>query len=174
VSAAEYRHSFKGPIEGYVVNFLIRDLWKLEPTYGFHDSLNEAWVVFDRVAKTYPDVEDKHFMALFKRAWANRVIDMAKKATRQREEIPVHEIVAESVGDRHNSGYLQVLIKQMPHELASVIRLFLSAPEELLSQVTGTRRSTKKRQISNAMVSTWLGLPAGSQPIDDVEDYFTK
>lgn len=174
MSAANYRHSFKGPIEGYVVNFLLRDLWKLEPTHGFHDALNEAWVVFDRVAKAYPDVEDKHFMALFKRAWSNHVVDLAKKATRQRDEIPVSAIVAESVGERHNSGYLHILIKQMPSELAAVVRLFLSAPEELLKEVTGTRRATKKRQISNAMVSTWLGLPAGSQPIDEVEDYFIK
>lgn len=172
MSGAEYRHSFRGPLQGYAVNFLKANLWKLQPLYTMEDASQEAWLVFDRVARAYPTVEDRHLMSLYKQALTRHVIDLAKKATRAREE--GGQVDADAPGDLAPSGYLYVLLRQMPGELQTVVRLFLQAPEELVRTLINTRRRTRARDASNAEVVRLLGMTADRRPIDEVEDYLIK
>jgi len=71
---------FQGPIEGWVVNFLKRNYWKVAPLYDWDDLFQEAYLKFLVVSEKYPEVVDPpHFMALFKTSFIRRFIDLSKK-----------------------------------------------------------------------------------------------
>lgn len=169
------RLQFKGAPEGWVVNQLHGNYWKVEPLGDWDDIMQEARVCFCEVYNTYPEVEDRHLMALFKTAWSRRFIDLAHKATRHRSEISVETLPLETPGELSNSGFLAVLIEQAPDEVRSVLSLFLNAPSELLELATQSWRAKGRRKAEgNSMINQCLGLPEGSDPIGAVEDYFLR
>lgn len=181
-------HHFTGEIEGYSVNTFIRDGWKIADTHDRDDFLQEAWMVFDKCSRMYPDVEPKHFMALYKTALDRRVLNLALAQTRRRaRETPKHhqtkchldapQNVANSqpIGELENAGYLKRLVTQAPYEVRLVLNLFLSAPTELVgAAMLAWQHHGHPKAGGNEHVRQLLGLPEGSKPLDMVEDYFTK
>lgn len=182
-----YVPEWKGPIEGYVVNFLSKQLWRVRPLLEHDDAMQEAYLVFLRTASRYP-LEDtpQHFMALFKTSLTNEFHDLSKKATAARTAISMSDLrsvdddggamtVPEAVGETDNMGALSLMVKQAPREVLMVLNLFLNAPGELLELAHSTWRAQGKY---NAGGERWaekaLGLPAGSSPLQKTEDYFTR
>lgn len=173
--------SFHGPIEGYVVNHLTKNLWRIQRTHTREDAMQEAWVVFLRVAEKYPDIaEPQHFMALFKTAWANKITDLSHKATANRQEHSLSSTeddavpaFPDSVGSLDNDGLLSIMVKQAPREVLMVLNLFLNAPQELLDLAMSTWKAQGHLSPGGSKhVASMLGLPEGSDPIKATEDYF--
>ena len=122
-----YNPVWKGPIEGYAVNYINANMWKLQATMELPDAVQEAWLVFEKCATRYPDVDTpQHFMALFKTALRNRVLDMAADDSRDRARFtPIaarrtddgdEVTVQEPVGDTENAGVLLTLLRQAPRK----------------------------------------------------------
>lgn len=173
---------FKGPIEGYVVNFLKKNFWRVAATHDREDIMQEAHLVFLRVASRYPMVETpQHFMALFKRTWANEFNDLSDRATLARQLVSEHLFEEgeeetwqrDAVGDLDNDGALAVMVRQAPREVVMVLNLFLNAPQELLElALTTWRKNGNYKAEGDKAVAKMLGLPAGSTPITSTQTYF--
>lgn len=175
-------HSFKGEIEGYATNYFHKNLWKISATHDLDDAMQEAWFIFRKCDAMYADTEPAHFMALFKTALNNRTMNLAKVATRVRNTVSIHQHDPElivsvdmEVGETDNAGYLKRLVAQAPAEVKQVLSLFLSAPSEILEAAMDAWQSSGKRGAGgNEHVCKLLGLPAGSKPLDAVQEYFSN
>lgn len=178
-----YLPEFKGPVEGYVVNFLRGKMWRVSATHTREEMMQEAYIVFLRCAARYAArVENgAHFMSLFKTAWNNEFNDISQRATVAREPISENVLTDEgdvealdSVGDLDNDGSLAVMIKQAPKEVILVLTLFLVAPQEVVNLAMESWRSSGKyRADGDKAISRMLGLPEGSTPMTDVKEYFS-
>lgn len=165
-------HSFEGPVQGYLVNQMQANLWRFD---GLEDGdvLQEGYEIYVRCADRYPDVEPRHFMALYKSALHNRFTDLANEATKHRHQNLDDYVHTTTIGSLENDGYLRTVIRQAPAEVKMVLNLFLNAPTELLElAMTSWRAQGRIKAGGNAQVAQWLGLPAGSKPLDVVRDYF--
>lgn len=172
--------SWEGPIEGYVVNFLTKNHWKIARLMSRDEAMQEAWCIYARCLNKYCDVtEPQHFMALFKTAWSNHFTDMANEDTASRVigPMPINEegYEVEPVGETDNDGMLAVMIKEAPREVAMVLALFLNAPQELLDLALGSWRGTQDRRFKSGgstKINQLLGLPADYDSMQAVVDYF--
>lgn len=179
-----YKPVWDGPIAGYATNYIAKHAWRM-PRYMDHDDLmQEARLVFLRCAARYEVEEARHFMALFKKALFTEITDLSVKASKCRAEVSstVEDddsswVQREVVGETANAGELVLALRAMPSEVATVVSLFLNAPQELL-ELAGTAwnsrcRSSKARAGTNAHINKMLGLPEGSDPVGAVKEYFT-
>jgi hypothetical protein len=175
---------FKGSIEGYVVNYLRRHLWRIAATHDHADAMQEAYAVFLRTAAHYPMVETpQHFMALFKTSWNNEFNDLSVKASVVRlsqNELAYADTEEDGgsemdvLGDLDNDGALATMVRQAPSEVVMVLNLFLNAPQELLDLAMSTwRKNGKYRADGDKAVSQMLGLKPGSTPMSDTQNYFS-
>lgn len=171
-----YSPVFKGPIEGYVVNHLRKNLWKLAGTHDHCDAMQEAYLVFMRVSDRYPQMDTpQHFMALFKTAWERHFIDLSHKATKSRNiqgwTDLGHDNPPDSIGELENSGYLLTLLRQAPAEVLLVLNLCLNAPQELLE--LAARAWEAKGSKGEVLLCRMLGLPEDSAPIQTTKEYLS-
>lgn len=172
-----YVPAFPGEIEGWVANFLKSNLWRVEATMERDDAMQEARVVFLRIAGKYPGVEAPHFMALFKTAWVRHFHDLATEDSERREvfcELPEEDGVAfEGVGETDNAGALRLMVRQAPREVRMVLSLFLSAPAELLDLALKTWSEDRRcRTNGSARICAMLGLPQDLDVMQMTADYF--
>lgn len=190
-----YTPTYKGPIEGYAVKSTLPNLWKLQPYIeDMDEAMQEAWLTFDKCAKRYPDLDTpQHFMAIYKRAWANRMNDMADKATLLRDRfvtpntwkqdsefntvtLTYERMREQIVGEESNDGILAVLLEQAPREVRTVLNLMLNAPQEILDVLLADWRGDGKRAKAKGgqRINAALGFPADFDAMGAVEDYFTR
>lgn len=180
MSVSAYKPEFKGPIEGWVVNFLTDNYWRVQATMTRLDCLQEAHLIFLRCSRRYKAENAKHFMSLFQRCWINHFTDLTVDDTKVKQCGPLPEDLEEPtglqlVGELDNDGYLRHMIAQAPSEVSLVLTLFLNAPSELLDMAMKSWRSKGKlRAGGNAHVARLLGLPADSRPLDAVQQYFDE
>jgi len=81
-----YTPEWAGSIEGYVMNQIHRNLWRMRGKYDFEDMYQEAYICFDFCCNKYSLVtEPAHFMALYKKALFHWFYDMMARA----RKIPV-------------------------------------------------------------------------------------
>lgn len=169
-------HQFEGAIKGYLLNQIHAHLWKFKSIMTEEDAYVEGWLLFSKCADMYPDVDPPHFMALYKTTISRRMIDWAREATDSRALSLTSTETGEqleSVGDLENDGYFHILLQQAPQEVKSVLTLFINAPTELLQLAMDSWKSAGHVETGgNRQVAQWLGLPAGSRPLDAVRDYF--
>ncbi|MNK87230.1 hypothetical protein D3C87_1071610 [compost metagenome] len=179
-----YSPEWKGPIEGWTANFVAAHMWKVERTQQRADVMQEAYLVFMKVSRRYPELDDpRHFMALYKTSWTRRFTDLANADTADRVTVGMGstapgedgEQEREFVGVTDNDGTLAVLIRQAPAEVKQVINLFLSAPQEILDVAlagwTG-KRDERYATGGSRRLCRLLGLPDDLDVMDMVERYF--
>lgn len=178
-----YSPNFEGPIEGWVVNGMRANYFRVENTHSREEYLQEAYLVFLRVKGKYEGkvTEPKHFMSLFKRAWTNELNDLATKATHVRRfvQMPMlrsddgDEAEYEPVGELDNEGFLAVLVRQAPREVSMVLNLFANAPQELLELALSSWRGKDRRYSHGGSepICRLLGLDPNLDVMQRVEDY---
>ena len=82
LSHEKYTPSF----EGYTINFIKKNYWKVQSSMEFEDALQQAYLVFLTCIKKYKDVTQKHLMALYKRMLYNQFIDLAKVDSKLKQQ----------------------------------------------------------------------------------------
>lgn len=186
--AVKFSPEWKGPIEGYVVNSMRQHYFRVEATMERDDYVQEAYLVFLRVKRTYAGkvTEPQHFMALFKRAWSNKLNDLSNSDTRHRETfVSDHaerdggndrDFSQEHAGETDNEGTLAILIRQAPRDVSMVLNLFLSAPQEILEVALESWRGRDKRCKAGGSerICKLLGLDPSNDVMQRVEDYFAS
>jgi hypothetical protein len=177
-----YQPVFKGPIEGFVMNQLKSDYWRVAATLSWLEAMQEAHVVFLRCCKRFPADEARDtpqaFMALFKTAWRNQFNDLSNYDSKHRVcvHMPVRDETGEEVeflGVVDNDGMLAIMIEQAPSEVRMVLSVMVNAPAELLELAFKAWTSSGKRRAgSSKHLAAMLGLDPGVDAIRLVEDYF--
>jgi hypothetical protein len=175
-----------GAIEGYTVNFLHKNHWKVARQCEWTDAMQEAYCVFLHVKRKYPQVnEAKHFMALYKVSLSNRFINLALEDTAMKVEVSAEErneddtdwlaSSREQIGETDNEGALSIAIKQAPREIQMVLSLLLNAPAEILETAMAGWKSKGKRSAGGSkQIAALLGLPADRDVLQEVHDYFNN
>lgn len=177
-----YIPTFEGAIEGWLHNFLTKNLWRVERTKDRDDCMQEAYCVFLRVAEAYPHVDDApHFMALFKTSWERAFHDFSTADTMVRAgelRSDGSAKIDEPVGDMCNEGELRVMLRQAPSEVKMVLNLMLRAPQEILDVALAGFFPSDRRKRSgisaeaSARINALLGLPLEMNTLERVHDYF--
>ena len=153
-----FRPSFKGPIEGYLVNSIQKNLWRVDQVMTREDLYQDGLMIFCLIRQRYAHLVDnpKWFMALYKRALSNHIHDISKVQTKlaQLVELPIDiEDSTPSMAEAEAIG----LLADAPPEVSDVVRLFLHAPSEwwtVLSRAwnaRGSRRKSARRVIAGAL-----------------------
>jgi hypothetical protein len=185
-----YSPEFKGAIEGWTVNHVSKNMWKVARTQQRDDVMQEAYEVFMRVARRYPDLDDpRHFMALYKTSWLRHFTDLANADTADRVTVGMSSLrpsrdggedeegERDFVGATDNDGALAVLIRQAPKEVKQVINLFLNAPQEILEMALAgwsDRRDARYATGGSRRLCRLLGLPDNVDVMDMVERHFRR
>jgi len=167
-------YSFEGPIEGYVVNFLQKNYWRVKNYFDYEDALQEARYTFTlllrRMEKNGSIIENaKHLMSLFKSAWTRHFHTLSKRDTK-RIDFAISNYTKEDHDDwlidsinlassSQNLGFLEITIEQAPSEVRQVLNLLLSAPKEVLSMAVESWGTKNKRnsRITNEFLCHMLG-----------------
>lgn len=182
-----YVPKFEGAIEGYVVNFLRTNFWRVQGSMEFQDCMQEAHCLFLRLADRYGVLDTpQHFMGLFKRAWHNHFTDLSNTDTKLRAEVSESSLLLESedgmtyiglverlVGETDCTGYLAVMLQQAPADVRTVLSFFVAAPQDLVdSAFASWRKSKRKKEGGNNMLCQLLGFAPGTDILSRVADYF--
>lgn len=137
-------HSFE-TVRPYVINFLKKNYWKLDTYMDWDDAMAEAQLQFVRTIKRLQSrgcviENEKHLMSLFKTSWSNHFITLSNKATKERifaiQDAATNQLMLNNlIGDLDNDGMLKMLLQQAPGEVKQVLRLLLTAPDELVANL---------------------------------------
>ena len=179
----------KRVIDGYVVNFLSSNYWKVHHIMEWDDAFQEAMftllVVEKRLIKSEKDVTlvtPQQYMACFKTCWTRHFITLSNKDTKYQAVVKESEFNSldddsnqfniESLLSDDNVGYIEILIEQAPSEVREVLNLLLHAPKEILDAVAS---SLKKDVTSNSVLCRLLGHnPNKVDLLKLTENYFNN
>ena len=172
--------SFTGPVEGWVHNHLRTNFWKVSRSMEFDDALQEARLLYAAVMLKYPDVEDKHFMALFKTSWQRKIVDLAKVDSKVKACTPFSAMCSgegtdytfETVGATDNDGALVVMLRNMPADVRAVISVMLHAPSELVEALMGGTGSKRERDRANRRLCSMVGCAPDRDLVGEVKSHF--
>jgi hypothetical protein len=122
----KFTPAWKGPVEGWTVNFCTQNAWRFVPEHDFEDLYQEAYLLFMKLVEKYPTVVDPpHFMALFKRAVFNKLTTMATRHGK-RPEVPLDTHVAGVDEDEH--GWEPADAADAPEDQVSLHMVLDDAP----------------------------------------------
>lgn len=182
-----YKPEFQGPIEGWTVNHIHANFWRVSRVREREDLHQDAQLVFLRCAAKYPDMDTpQHFMSLYQRAWMNHIHDLSNLQTQVKAEVSMQREAAledtedryepELIGDLDNDGYFAVKLHQAPHEVKRVLNLFLNAPQEILDLALGSWKGRDRRCTTGGSkkICRLLGLSDDLDVMQMVSDYFTE
>lgn len=174
-AVASFRPEWKGPIEGFVVNTIKRNFWRLKKSYQFEDLFQEAYLLFLELEKRYSGKVDnpRWFMSLYSRSLINRITDFANETTKLQAETALSEAVPKTngkekiakedardmiPGELRNEGELISLLDSAPGEIASVLNVLLGAPTEFLELLTASWRvQRRKNECGNKFLCALVG-----------------
>ncbi len=147
-------------IFGYARKYLARHVWRVGREMDLDDLLQDAYILFLKLQERYPDVSDRHFMALWKVSLRNWMHNLAKRRTRRREE---------SIGERDFSGTIESNLEWQEH------RRIAPLPVKMLLWSVGTRKRDRPRmgcfiagrETTNNYLCRMAGVP-DSTPLRDM------
>lgn len=183
---AIYFPKWDGPIEGYVMNFLRANFWRVSATMEFEDCTQEAHCLFLRLAQKYSPIDTpQHFMSLFKISWINhfndlstldfklrRMIAMSYESSEE-ESTNYEALVDQLVGDLDTSGHLYQMVMQAPQDVRTVLSFILNAPDHLVNAVCESWTGSPRRQRKgNSILCKYLGFPEDRNLLGDLVRYF--
>lgn len=153
-----FRPQFKGPIEGYLVNTINRNYWRVEKVMSREDLYQDGVMIFCLVRTRYARIVDNPawFMSLYKRALNNHIHDVARVQRKLSEQDALPDQI-ESTTDSIEAAEVAGLFEQAPPEVAEIVRLFLYAPVEVWQVLSkawnarGNRAKKGKETIARAL-----------------------
>jgi hypothetical protein len=173
---SRFTPTWEGSVEGWVVNYINAQLWRVRPHMDFDDMYQEAFLCFALCAEHYPLVVDPpHFMSLFKRAFVNRVTGMSNRRTKDRAFS--YDENSELGGPPTSSGdllarqqkmcpemmgaELEMLIADAPTPIQDLVATVMEAPDELLTFLrdgtSGLRETMQARLARLGHLCNWAG-----------------
>lgn len=181
----DYYPTWEGAIEGYTINFVRSNLWRLDSNYERDDILQECYIKFLELVERYPRVVDPpHFMSLYKSAIRNHVFRLAERrparyecseasvsSGNEDEGRTVYEITADPKANSQTQVVeIKMLLEQAPEPIKRLLPYLLAPSEErpvCLRDDLGRRETTNELWAHLAgvdltvdmrqMMNNWLG-----------------
>ncbi len=168
---------WEGPVQGYTVNYLRKNYWRIVGVIEEEDMMQEAKCIFYMVKRRYSYIDNGGwFMALYKTALTNLINDLScERMDRLSNTMDTNLEIALNFRRvvEENQGYLVCLIEQAPEEVRAVLNLLSSAPKELLDDIASAWKAQGKRKIEGSKhLSKLLGYDSDIDLIKLVRDYF--
>lgn len=169
-----YTPQWGGSVEKFTYNFIHRNKWRLDRIHEFEDQVQDALLIFMKIRDRYPRVvEERHFMALYKRALANKYHDQAlymkrKRVVHQDTSQDVSELYTGRIGELTHGGYAAALLAEAPEELKLALKLLAENPDALRSLPR-----SKHRQNLNMKIRTALGLDENFDFMSQMKELFS-
>lgn len=157
----------------WTTGFLRANKWRVDAIHDLSDLMQDAWLIFHKICKTYPRVTDpKYFFSLYKRAMINKMHDRSCARTRHRKvEVVLPEDIADffigRIGEAGNAGYVSALLHELPEEIQAVIQ-HMTTIQEKPRRVRGAPRENLSRRICREM-----GLPEDRDPVKELKELLT-
>lgn len=134
----------------------------------FDDAYQELFVKFSEMSERYAGrvTNPKWFMALFKRAVANRITDFANQANRQRRQVCFAELQAlddpmpyvDKLIGVGNVSSLEIMLEEVPDGVREVIAFLTSGETERLAIASESWEQLGKRKDGgNQFLCSMLG-----------------
>ncbi len=170
----EWSPKWEGVVSGWTANFIRRNHWRCDALHEFDDLMQDAFLVFLKICDKYPRViEERHFVALYKRAITNQFHDRAlymkrKRVLHQDTAQDVSELYTGRIGELTNGGYAAALLNEAPEELKLALEVFIKNPEALR-----TPAKAKERQNLNSKLRKALGLGEGYDFVGELKALFS-
>jgi len=170
VNGCSFVPKFKGPIEGFVVNYLRKNMWRVSRYLEHEDLMQEARVLFLKLKERYSEVDgmnDRWFMSLFTRSFSNVITNISLKDSKASVEISYGTTSDESdevlthlenlVGDVENGGWYSIILQEAPEEVKMVLSVLMNCPAEVLDSVQKSL-GVRGGSINNRVLCGLVGL----------------
>jgi hypothetical protein len=129
----------------WVTAQIIKNLWRFDRVDGFDDVMQEARLLFFKLQRTYPEVDQPaHLFSLFKTSLNRMFIDKARKRQTAITEQPLEECTEGMLPNSPliNGAHLSLILEELPSELKTVLGALTSGRVRLMVD-----RRTKKPRI---------------------------
>lgn len=160
-----YSPQWEGPIKGWARSFTIKNKWRCDTILDNEDLMQDAYLVFLKLAKHYPGVrEPRHFMALFKTALSNEMHNYARTMRGRPDTIDDGDCV-----EYTNWGYVAALLATAPEELKLALAVY--ADEGKLKELSDDPirpRFSRDNLVARETLNDKLARIGGFNPSFDV------
>ena len=191
MSRLNYIPRYDGVIEGWVVNYLKKNFWRVRRCMEYEDIKQESFVIFLKVKKQYRNVvdNDKWFMSLYKTSFINSFIDISSINTnmscltliecelnRMESEYAGDEYQATLIGDLDNDGMMELSLKHAPERIRQIIFILCGKPNRTYEMlICKWVKLNKKKVYGNQMLCEMLGEDCNKVDlVKEVKEYFLK
>ena len=174
--------TWKGPIEGYTVNYMQRHFWRVQYSMDWEDVMQECYCLFLKIEAEYECevTSAAWFMGLYKTALRNLVIDLSVDDSYLRQctlesQLGVEETQSlnERISTECNLGELLCLLDDAPDEIRSVVSLFMNAPPPVYKLASDAWcRVGRKKEHGNAFLCHMLGISTKVNVVHMTREYF--
>jgi len=161
-----WKPKWEPEIKGWAFKYIQKNKWRYEHINDIDDLMQDAYLVFLKVADAYPRVVDApHFMSLYKTSLRNMLTDKAREYERKLGLIdentafdPLEPESFRDLGSDMNEGPVFALLRNGPPEL----RMFLDLinDDEKLSELRKPQRTRRGEPRLNfdQRISKLLGI----------------
>lgn len=109
--------------QGWLVAHARASIWRLRPHLELADLVQEGHIVLLRVERTYPQASPRQLMALFKRSFENRIVDLTRTRRRYLDSFSLESELDVSLeyaaGGSSDTGQLWVELSDAEREIAA-------------------------------------------------------
>lgn len=161
-------------MRGWILTTARDNLWRVAAWYDLDDLIQEGYICYAICAKKYPHVEQKHFMALLKTCFNNRIHDLASAKARSIVAVEPIEGADECkfnyyyAHDSENDILFNVLLQQLPAELKQLVKTLLNDGKDIPMQ----RTANGSRETTNSYLCRLLGLDSKVDLVTVFKEHF--
>ncbi len=114
-------------VQAWAIKINHQNKWRCDRIFEPEDLLNEAYLVFARVAARYPRViEQRHFFSLFKTALRNHLHDQARYVKRKRlaiEDTATDPCEDDQIGELSHDGDVRAMVNHDPNLRVALVAM---------------------------------------------------
>jgi hypothetical protein len=157
----------------WTASFIRDNKWRVDRIHDFQDLMQDAYLIFDKIAEAYPRViSPSNFFGLYRRAIINKFHDRSCAKTRHgKVEVTLPEDVADffigRIGEAGNAGYVTALINELPEEMRLVIQHMTS------NEPRPHRSRNQPRENLSRKICRTMGLPEDRDPVKELKQLLT-
>lgn len=181
--------SYSSKIEGWTKNYLKSNFWRISRIYQYDDIMQDSYVLFMELKNRYGGTVDnaRWFMSLYQRSFINMFTDLSNVNTNEEHTTPISHLGKSyteeddddlffdtQLGTEENEGYLEIMLKQAPDEIKTVLNIILNSPTEMRENlIQAWKAHGKKKDFGNEHLCLMAGLdPKKVDIVQSISTYF--
>lgn len=135
----------------WMINYAKLNYWRVASWYELSDLIMDGYFILAKCEEKYPEVSQRDFMNLFKRAYFNHITDLANARTKSPNEVPFSDLGVRWTEDGEEASdeyMLQHIMGGEEDDTAEIVDLIRRAPWEVqqLLKLFFTEEGQKKIQ----------------------------